>query len=92
MKIERFTVKTCCGAKSIIFKIDYPLDNKLLDYFKSLGFNELAHFTTVGILYVDNSDFIITGPIGCNRLQIKCKKKDCDQKLNDFEVLLQKFG
>jgi hypothetical protein len=92
MKVERFTVKSCCGAKSIIFKTDSPIDKKLLETLVSLGFKELAHFTAVGILYADNLDFIVTGPFGSNRLQVKCKKKDCDQKLNDFERLLQQLG
>lgn len=91
MKTERFSVTSCCGSKSIIFKIDTPIDAKLLEALVRIGFKELAHFTAVGILYVDNQEFIITGPIGSNRLQIKCKKKDCDQKLNDFEQLLQQL-
>lgn len=91
MQIERFTVKSCCGGKSIIFKTDSPLDKKLLENLISLGFKELTHFTTVGILYVDNLDFIITGPFGSNRLQIKCRKQDCDQKLNDLEKTLQQL-
>ena len=91
MKIEKFSVTSCCGAKSIIFKIGVPIDTKLLEALVSIGFKELAHFTAVGILYVDNSEFIITGPIGSNRLQVKCKKKECDQKLNNFEELLQQL-
>ena len=92
MKVEKFSVTSCCGAKSTIFKIGAPIDTKLLQAFVNIGFKESAHFTAVGILYVDNSEFIITGPIGSNRLQIKCKKKDCDQKLNEFEMLLQQLG
>lgn len=92
MNIERFTVKSCCGAKSIIFKTDVSLDKKLIESFVKLGFKESLHFTAAGILYVDNMDFIVTGPLGSNRLQVKCKKKECDQKLNEFEVLLKQLG
>lgn len=92
MKIEKFSTQSCCGAKSIIFKIDRSIDKGLLDSFVKFGFKELKHFTEVGILYVDNSEFIVTGPLGSNRLQVKCKKKDCDQKLNGFEDLLQTIG
>ena len=92
MKIEKFTVQACCGKKSTIYKIDRPIDTNLLAALVALGFTELSHFTAAGILYADNMDFIVTGPIGSNRLQVKCKKADCDQKLNDIEVLLQQIG
>lgn len=89
MKIERYTIQACCGKKSIIFKTDQPLTKIVLDKLVTLGFTEATHFTKAGILYADNLDFIVTGPLGSDRLQVKCKKADCDQKLNDFEVLLQ---
>lgn len=38
---------------------------------------------------MDNLELIITGPFGSNKLQVKCKKADCTQKLNDFEELLK---
>ncbi len=92
MKIERFTVQACCGKKSTIYKIDRPIDASLLASLVSLGFTELAHFTAAGILYADNLDFIVTGPLGSNRLQVKCKRSECDQKLNKLEELLQQIG
>lgn len=88
MIVTRFTVQACCGKTSIIFKTDQPLDKKHLDKFATLGFNVHGHFTQAGILYVDNADYIITGPIGSNRLQVKCKTNQCEQKLNDLEGLL----
>jgi hypothetical protein len=91
-KAERFTVQACCGRTNIIFKIDRPVDKKLLEGLKSNGFTEASHFTQAGVLYVDNPDLIITGPIGSDRLQAKCKKADCNQILNDFEALLLKLG
>jgi len=91
MNIEKFTVQACCGKKSTIYKIDRPIDTSLLSALVSVGFTELAHFTAAGILYVDNSDFIVTGPFGSNRLQIKCKRSDCDQKLNTLEEQLKQI-
>lgn len=76
----------------MIFKTDQPLSKNHLVALVSLGFVEAEHFTKAGILYVDNSDFTVTGPIGSNRLQVKCKHADCSQKLNNFEELLQKLG
>ena len=90
MQITRFTVQSCCGKTSVISKTDQPLTKELLAKFIELGFREAAHFTTAGILYADNTDLIITGPIGSNQLQIKCKKElNCDQKINDFEALIK---
>lgn len=91
MKVERFTVQACCGKSSVIFKTDTPLSKAHLDGLVLHGFTEHAHFTQAGIIYVDNLDFILTGPIGSNRLQVKCKLADCSQKLNDLEVLLQQL-
>jgi hypothetical protein len=85
MQIDRFTTKTCCGGKSIIFKIDCSVSKSMIEAFVKLGFKELEHFTKVGIMYVENPDFILTGPIGSNKLQVKCRKKDCDQNLNVLE-------
>lgn len=92
MKLTRHTIQACCGRTSIIFKIDQPIDRKLLDFLTKIGFNEAAHFTKNGLLYVDNLDFIVTGPFGSDKLQVKCRKLDCQQKLNDFEALLSQMG
>lgn len=92
MKVERFTVQACCGKTSLIFRTDQPLSKIHLESLVKLGFQEAEHFTKAGILYVDNSDLIITGPFGSDRLQVKCKKLDCQQKINDFETLLLQLG
>jgi hypothetical protein len=92
MNITKFTVQACCGRQSIIFKTDQPITSKVLEDLLKSGFNEHTHFTKAGILYMDNSDFIVTGPIGSDRLQVKCKAADCSQKLNNLEELLKKIG
>lgn len=91
MKAERFNIKACCGRKAVIYRVDRPLSKDTIASFVKIGFNESAHFTSSGILYVDNLDFILTGPLGSDRLQVKCKKPNCDQNLNDFEQLLQQL-
>lgn len=88
MKVERFSIQSCCGRTAMIFKTDQPLTKELLESLVSFGFKEAEHLTKAGILYADNSDFIVSGPIGSNRLQVKCKIANCEQKLNDFEALL----
>jgi hypothetical protein len=88
MKVERFTIQACCGRTSIIFKLDRPIASDLLAFLVSKGFTEDEKFTKAGMLYVDNPDFILVGALGADKLQAKCKPKDCTQKLNELEELL----
>ncbi len=92
MKVERFTVQACCGKTSLILKIDRPIDNPLISFLTSKGFVAQDHFTKAGILYADSSELIVTGPLGSDRLHVRCKKADCAIILNDFEGLLQQMG
>lgn len=88
MKAERFTIQACCGRTAIIFKTDTPITVNTLKSLTNLGFVETEHFTKAGILYADNSDFIVTGPFGSDRLQVKCKKAECNQRIQEFEAIL----
>lgn len=92
MKVERFSVQACCGKTAIIFKTDQPITQEVINKLIQLGFKEQPHFTKAGILYADNPDFILTGPIGQDRLTVKCKHAECTEKLNNLEVLLQQMG
>lgn len=90
MKVTKFTVRACCGKDAVIYKTDRPLSYKHITSLVSMGFVESIHFTKAGILYVDNVDFIVTGPLGSDRLTVKCKQQtECSQKINDLEGLLQ---
>ena len=89
MKIERFSIQACCGSTAIIFKTDRPISETHLKSLVNLGFTESPQFTKAGILYVNNLDFTLTGPLDSDRLTVRCKHADCTQKLNDLEVLLQ---
>lgn len=90
MKVERFLINGCCGRKMIVFKVDRPIDASLLEVLKSNGFKEAPQFLKAGMIYADNLDLIVSGPLGSDKLNVKCKKGDCDQSLNDFEGLLTK--
>lgn len=88
MNVEKHIIQSCCGKASVIFKTDQPLNKNHISNLVKLGFNENAHFSKAGILYVDNLDFIMTGPLGANRLQVKCKSANCEQKISGLEALL----
>lgn len=92
MKVERFLIQACCNKKQIVFKLDKPVGQGLLDVLKSNGFTEAPHFTKAGMLYADSPELIVTGPFGGDKLNVKCKKADCEQILNDFEALLVRTG
>jgi len=72
-----------------IYKTDCPLTKDHIINLVKNGFNEIVHFTKAGILYLDNTTFIITGPLGSDRLTVKCKLKDCNQAMIDLENLLK---
>ena len=92
MKVERITIQACCGKTALIFKTDQPVTKIHMQALVSLGFIESENFTQAGILYVDNPDFTITGPLGSDKLTVKCKQAECTEKLNNLEVLLQQLG
>lgn len=92
MIVTRYNVQACCGKTAVIFKTDQPITKEHLTKMIAMGFREQTHFTQAGILYVDNLDFILTGPIGSDRLTVKCKQADCAEKMNNLEVLLQQLG
>ena len=79
MDVEKFSVKTCCGKMSILFKLNGTISEDLLNKFKSNGYIESPILTKAGILYVDNSEASLTGAFGSNNLQIKCKKDNCEE-------------
>jgi hypothetical protein len=91
MLVSRFSINACCGTKSLVFKTSRPIAKTDIDGLVPLGFTEAPNFTKAGILYLDNQWLIITGPIGADRLTVKCKGKDCDQKVNDLEELLKQL-
>lgn len=89
MKLDKFDVKACCGRMNVVFKADTMLDANIIGKLVSKGFKELEHFTKAGILYVENASFIITGPIGSDRLQVKCRKSDCSKEMVELEKTLE---
>jgi hypothetical protein len=92
MLISRYTIQSCCGGQSLIFKTNRSISKLDIASLVALGFVEATNFTKAGIMYLTNETLIVSGPIGSDRLQVKCKFGDCTTKVNDFEVLLQQLG
>jgi hypothetical protein len=91
MKTDKHTVKACCGNLSTLLKIDRVIDESLLNYIISLGYEENKSFTRAGIVYLTSTDIIITGTIGSNKLNLKCKNNKCEAAVQSLEELLSKF-
>jgi hypothetical protein len=88
MKIDRYVIQACCKKVQIVFRLDRPITLSLIEIFKNNGFKELAHFTKAGLMYVENADGVVSGPIGADKLNVKCKKDNCEPFLNNIEQLL----
>jgi len=91
MKIEKFAVPACCGRITFIYKLDKGISKDFLASLIGIGFTELAHFTKSGILYVESPELIVTGPFGADRIQIKCRVANCQEKLSNFEALISQM-
>jgi hypothetical protein len=93
MNLERHSIQSCCGKTAVIFKTDAALTKTFIEFLVNNSFKELAHFTAAGLIYVENSELIITGPIGSDRIQVKCKRPvGCETIFNNFEALLKTFN
>jgi len=92
MEIERFAVQGCCGKTSISFKISKPISKDFLPLFIDKGFSEATNFTQAGIFYIENDFLRASGAFGTDRIQVQCKKSNCQENLNDFEGLLHQLG
>jgi len=93
MLVSKHLIQACCGGTSIVFKTNRPITVFDIEALVKLGFKEASTFTKAGILYVENQALVVSGPIGSDRLKVRCKIEDyCTEKVNDFEVLLQKLG
>jgi hypothetical protein len=88
MKYKKFNIQSCCGKTSIIYQIGKAISFELITFFETNGFKESKNFTKSGILYVQNSDLVITGAFGSDKLQVKCKKTNCDEILSNIENIL----
>jgi hypothetical protein len=90
MDVQKFIISACCGRSSTVFKTSRPIAVSDIAELVNAGFTESKNFSTAGILYCDNGNLIVSGPIGSDRLQISCKKtaKDCSSATDDLEKIL----
>jgi hypothetical protein len=75
-----------CGKTQTFFEVNFSFDKKHLQLFSNNNFKENKSYTNVGILYVESKNLIAICPFGNNKIQVKCKNKDCD--IDIFERIL----
>jgi len=92
MKTERINFKSCCGGDGVFIKLDAPITINLLNLLKQQNYIESEMFTRSGILYMDNQSLTLTGAFGSNKIQIKCKIKNCTPALDELEKLLNSIN
>lgn len=91
MSVKRHQVKSCCGRSSIIFETDLPVRKFHVELFKREGYEVPAGFTNAGILYARKNKLVVTGPFNSRRLNVKCYGQNCEEKLKEFEIVLDKI-
>lgn len=76
---------------TIIVKFDDPISLEKMHPLQSQGFVQREHFTKIGMLYMESKELILSGQLGSNKLQIKCKVSDCKNHISNIEDLLSKI-
>jgi hypothetical protein len=95
IEIKRQTVNNGCSKCSkqeiILILVNNFLKLEYLQAFIDIGYRDNKNYTNSGIFYIEDNDLIAMGPIGSNRLQIKCKNSNCINGLDKFEMFLKDF-
>ena len=91
IEIKKNYIKSDCKCTKlqIIFELSCPIEKSFLDVFLKNNYTNLKSYTNVGIFYVEDANLIAMGPIGSNRLQIKCKTNNCEQSIGVFEEIIK---
>lgn len=92
MNFKNNSVKSCCGSSSNVYKLEKILHKDFLKLFVMHGFTERKHFTDVNILYIESPQLIVTGAFGSDNLQLKCKIKECQKYIEEFDNILLNLG
>lgn len=91
MKYSKFEIKSCCGKLSHMYKFDITTDKSFMQKFIDKGFIESPFLTKSGVLYIENDELILTGTLGGNTLQAKCKRIKCDDIFDSLEKIISEL-
>lgn len=88
-EIKKVETKACCGKSQVILQFDFPLEAEHIQHFSKYDFNSSKSYESRGILYLEDKNLVVMGPIGSNRLTIKCKNKQCNESITIVEEILK---
>lgn len=91
MKYSKSEIKSCCGKISHMYKFEITTDKSFMQKFLDKGFIDAPFLTKCGVLYIENDDLILTGTLGGNSLQAKCKRVKCDDIFGSLEQLISEL-
>ncbi|HDY68555.1 hypothetical protein LCGC14_0880690 [marine sediment metagenome] len=89
MAINRRLVRSCCGRKNFFFETEKPIRKFQLPILERAGYTAPKNFYVAGIFYVRGHDVIATSSYGTTRISVHCHGADCENKLNEFEKVLE---
>lgn len=92
MAITKHEIQSCCGTKTLMFDLSSPLKREYIEAFAAEGYSTQKNFLDVGIFYVEKDGVIANGGFNTLKVNVRCSKgQNCEQKLNDFETLLNRI-
>jgi hypothetical protein len=87
--IKRIESRACCGKTQTTLQLGFALDAAHIPIFTASGFILSKSYIDRGILYIEDKNISAMGPIGSNRLQIRCKNTDCIASTDKLEAILK---
>lgn len=90
MAIKKTIQQACCGntGSTIIFYIDKPITKLMVPIFEAAGYTCPAHYTNSGIFYARKDGLVANTSMGTTKITVKCGAFERDQKLAEFENIL----
>ncbi len=90
MAVRRHMIKSCCGRKNFYFETDKPIRKFQLPILEAEGYMSPKNFVVAGIFYVRGNDIVATAAYGTTRISVHCHGRNCEQRLDAFERILEK--
>jgi len=89
--IKKTEIPACCGKSQIILQFDFSLELDHSKLFLEHKFLSSKSYADRGILYLEDPNLVIMGPIGSNRFTVKCKNTLCNNSILIVEEILTKI-
>lgn len=89
MAVKRHIIKSCCGRINFYFETEKPIRKFQLPVLERAGYKSPKNFAVAGIFYVKGNNVIATSTFGTTRISVNCYGRDCEEKLAEFEKVLE---